>query len=118
MGQTGSAITVSPAMVAAKRMKKIHDQLEESGASKHLEAAFEMALFGTGVMKGPFAVVEMSNWNDDGEYDPMFKVPQVSHVSVWNFYQIQMLTTWMAQYVIERHKMSRSQLRALKKHIL
>ena len=47
-----------------------------------------MSLFGTGVMKGPFAVdKEYPNWNEDGEYDPMFKtVPQVSHVSVWNFY--------------------------------
>ena len=120
VGQTGSAITVSPAMVAAKRMqKKIHDQLEESGASKHLRStAFEMALFGTGVMKGPFAVdKEYPNWNDDGEYDPMFKtVPQVSHVSVWNFYPDPDANNMdEAQYVIERHKMSRSQLRALKK---
>ena len=56
-------------MIAAKKMqKKIHDQLEESGATKHLRnAAFEMALFGTGVMKGPFAVdKEYPNWNDDG----------------------------------------------------
>ena len=38
-------------MIAAKKMqKKIHDQLEESGAGKHLRnAAFEMALFGTGL---------------------------------------------------------------------
>ena len=120
VGQTGSAITVSPAMVAAKRMqKKIHDQLEESGASKHLRStAFEMALFGTGVMKGPFAVdKEYPNWNEDGEYDPMFKtVPQVSHVSVWNFYPDPDANNMdEAQYVIERHKMSRSQLRALKK---
>ena len=58
-------------MVAAKKMqKKIQDQLEESNASKHLRnTAFEMALFGTGVMKGPFAVdKEYPHWNDDGEY--------------------------------------------------
>jgi len=56
-GLTPSAITFSPAMIAAKKMqKKIHDQLEESGATKHLRnSAFEMSLFGTGVMKGPFA---------------------------------------------------------------
>ena len=44
-------------MVAAKKMqKKIHDQLDESGATKNLRSsAFEMALFGTGIMKGPFA---------------------------------------------------------------
>ena len=120
VGKTGTAITVSPALVAAKRMqKKIHDQLEESGASKHLRStAFEMALFGTGVMKGPFAIdKEYPNWDDEGEYNPLIKtVPQVSHVSVWNFYPDPDANNMdEAQYVIERHKMSRSQLRALKK---
>jgi len=99
--------------------KKIQDQLEESSASKHLRStAFEMALFGTGVMKGPFAVdKEYPSWNDNGEYEPTIKtVPQVSHVSVWNFYPDPDANNMEeAQYVIERHKMSRSQLRALKK---
>ena len=120
VGKTGTAITFSPAMVAAKKMqKKIHDQLEESGASKHLRStAFEMALFGTGVMKGPFAVdKEYPNWDDEGEYTPIIKtVPQVSHVSVWNFYPDPDANNMdEAQYVIERHKLSRTQLRALKK---
>ena len=119
-GQTPTAIEFSPAMVAAKKMqKKIHDQLEESGASKSLRSsAFEMALFGTGVMKGPFAEdKEYANWNDDGEYDPLFKtIPKVSHVSIWNFYPDPDANNMdEAQYVIERHKMSRSQLRNLKK---
>ena len=120
VGKTPTAITFSPAMVAAKNMeKKIHDQLEESGASKHLRStAFEMALFGTGVMKGPFAVdKEYPSWDDEGDYDPTIKtVPQVSHVSVWNFYPDPDANNMdEAQFVIERHKMSRSQLRALKK---
>ena len=53
VGKTPTAITFSPAMIAAKAMeKKIMDQLEESGANKHLRStAFEMSLFGTGVMK-------------------------------------------------------------------
>ena len=119
-GLTPTAVTFSPALVAAKKMqKKIHDQLEESGASKHLRnSAFEMALFGTGVMKGPFASdKEYPNWNEDGEYDPKFKtVPQVEHVSVWNFYPDPDANSMdETQYVIERHKMSRSQLRNLKK---
>ena len=119
-GKTPTAIAFSPAMIAAKKMqKKIHDQLDESGASKHLRnAAFEMALFGTGVMKGPFAVdKEYPNWDEDGNYDPLFKtVPQVSHVSVWNFYPDPDANNMdEAQYVIERHKMSRTQLRNLKK---
>ncbi len=119
-GATPTAITFSPAMVAAKKMqKKIHDQLEESSANKYLRStAFEMALFGTGVMKGPFAVdKEYPNWDDNGEYDPVFKtVPQVSHVSVWNFYPDPDANNMdEAQYVIERHKMSRTQLRSLKR---
>ena len=119
-GTTPSAVTFEPAMIAAKKMqKKIQDQLEESNASKHLRStAFEMALFGTGVMKGPFAVdKEYPNWSDEGEYSPVFKtVPQVSHVSVWNFYPDPDASNMdEAQFVIERHKMSRTQLRALKK---
>ncbi|BCV03477.1 MAG: hypothetical protein CM15mV68_080 [uncultured marine virus] len=69
-GKTPTAIEFSPAMIAAKKMqKKIHDQLEESGANKNLRSsAFEMALFGTGIMKGPFAKdKEYPNWDDDGE---------------------------------------------------
>jgi len=120
VGKTPTAVTFSPAMIAAKNMQKqIHDQLEESNANKHLRStAFEMALFGTGVMKGPFAVdKEYPNWDDEGEYSPVFKtVPQVSHVSVWNFFPDPDANNMdEAQYVIERHKLSRTQLRALKK---
>ena len=71
-GTTPTSVTFSPAMIAAKKMqKKIQDQLDESSASKHLRStAFEMALFGTGVMKGPFAVdKEYPSWDDEtGEY--------------------------------------------------
>ena len=120
VGKTPTAVTFSPAMIAAKAMqKKIQDQLEESSANKHLRStAFEMALFGTGIMKGPFAVdKEYPNWDEEGEYSPRIKtVPQVSHVSVWNFYPDPDANNIdEAQYVIERHKMSRSQLIGLKK---
>lgn len=119
-GLTPSAITFSPAMVAAKKMeKKIHDQLEESNANKQLRSlAFECSLFGTGVMKGPFAVdKEYPDWSEDGNYNPTIKtVPQSSHVSVWNFYpDPDAVNMDEASYVVERHKLSRSQLRALKK---
>ena len=120
VGKTPTAVTFSPAMVAAKSMEKqIMDQLQESGASKQLRStAFEMALFGTGVMKGPFAVdKEYPNWDDEGNYSPIFKtVPSTSHVSVWNFFPDPDAANMdEAQYVIERHKMSRTQLRGLKK---
>jgi len=119
-GKTPTAITFHPAMIAAKKMeKKIHDQLQESNANTHLRnTAFEMALFGTGIIKGPFALdKEYPNWSDEGEYEPLFKtVPLVSHVSIWNFFPDPDANNMEeAQYVFERHKMSRSQLRGLKK---
>jgi len=118
-GSTPTSVTFHPAMVAAKKMeKKVHDQLNESGASKHLRSmAFEMALLGTGVMKGPFAVdKEYPNWDDNGDYDPLIKtVPSTNHVSVWDFYPDPEASSMDdAEYVVERHKMSRNQIRALK----
>ena len=118
-GTTPTTVSFHPALVAAKKMeKKIHDQLQESGASKHLRSmAFEMALLGTGVMKGPFAVdKEYPSWNENGEYEPLVKtVPECGNVSVWNFYPDPEATSMDdAEYVVERHKMSRNQLRALK----
>ena len=117
--ESPTQITFHPAMVAAKKMeKKIHDQLEESNARKELRnAAFETALFGTGIMKGPFAVdKEYPNWSDEGEYSPVTKtVPKCSSVSIWNFYPDPDASNMDdAEYVVERHKMSRTQMRALK----
>ena len=119
-GVTPTSVTFSPAMVAAKKMeKKIHDQLDESSASKHLRSvAFEMALFGTGVMKGPFGTnKEYPHWDEDGKYNPLIKtVPELSSVSIWNFYwDADANNTEECQYVIERHKLNRSQVRALKR---
>jgi len=119
VGRLPSSINFSPALVAAKKMqKKIHDQLEESGANKQLRlSSFELALFGTGIMKGPFAVnKEYPSWNDEGEYQPTIKtVPSTSHVSLWNFYPDPDAANMdEAEYIVERHKLSRSQVRALK----
>jgi len=118
-GTTSTTVTFHPAMIASKKMeKKIHDQLNESGASVHLRSmAFEMALLGTGVMKGPFAVdKEYPNWDAEGNYDPLVKtVPECSHVSAWDFYPDPEASSMEdAEYVVERHKMSRTQLRSLK----
>jgi len=119
-GATPTSVTFHPAMVAAKKMqKKIMDQLDESNANKQLRsAAFEMALFGTGIMKGPFAVdKEYPRWDEEGKYNPIIKtMPQTSHVSVWNAYpDPDASNTDEMQYFIERHKMSSTQLRGLKK---
>jgi hypothetical protein len=119
-GTTQETVTVHPAMVAAKNMeKKIHDQLEESFATKHLrKTAFELTLFGTGVMKGPFAVdKEYPKWTETGEYKPVNKtIPAVGAVSCWNFYPDPDADCMEeCEFTIERHKMGRSQLRKLKK---
>ena len=118
-GRTATEVTLHPAMISAKKMeKKIHDQLEESNANKQLRvAAFECALFGTGVMKGPFAVDKEYPKYVEGEYKPIVKtIPQTSSVSIWNFYPDPDAANMdEAEYVIERHKMSRTQLRALKR---
>tara|TARA_R110002096_G_scaffold210945_2_gene398334 strand:- start:978 stop:3182 length:2205 start_codon:yes stop_codon:yes gene_type:complete len=118
--QTQSAVQFSPALIAAKKMeKKIKDQLEESAATKHLRfSTFESVLFGTGIMKGPFAFnKEYPNWDDEGKYVPITKtVPKVEYTSIWNFYpDPDAMNIEDAMYVIERHRMTRTQMRALKK---
>jgi hypothetical protein len=118
-GKTPTSLTFTPAQEAAKKMhKKILDQLEESSASKHLRStAFEMALFGTGILKGPFALEkEYPNWTDEGVYEPAIKtVPRVENVSIWNFYpDAESKNMEECEYVIQRHKLSHSEVRALK----
>ena len=119
-GLTQTAITFHPAMIAAKKMeKKIRDQLEESGATKHLRfSAFECVLLGTGIMKGPFAAdKEYARWSKGGKYDPIIKTtPRVEHVSIWNYYPDPDANSMdNATYIIERHRLSRPQLRELTK---
>jgi hypothetical protein len=120
MGTSPTSVNYNPAMIAAKRMeKKIHDQLEESEATKQLRSAvFEMPLFGTGIMKGPMAVnKEYPDWDEEGNYTPTTKtVPTVSYVSVWDWYpDPDAATVSDCQYSTQRHKMNRSQLRELKR---
>jgi len=120
MGSSPTSVNYNPAMLAAKRMeKKIHDQLDESEATKQLRsAAFEMPLFGTGIMKGPMAVdKEYPDWDEEGNYTPITKtVPKVSYVSVWDWYPDPDASTVSdCQYSIQRHKLNRSQLRDLKR---
>ena len=57
-----------------------------------------------------------ANWDEEGNYSPVFKtIPQTTSVSIWNFYpDPDAATMEEAEYIVERHKMSRSQLRALK----
>lgn len=119
-GLTPGSITFEPAKDAARKMEKvIHDQLEEANASKSLRSTvFEMALFGTGCYKGPFAVdKEYPRWNEQGEYDPIFKtIPSVEYVSIWDVYPDPDARNMAeAEKFIQRHRLSKTDLRALKR---
>lgn len=119
-GKTPSSYTFEPALEAARRMElKMHDQLEEADASKHLRSVVhEMCLFGTGIWKGPFAQdKEYPRWDDSGVYTPKFlTIPELGHVSIWNCYpDPDARNKTECEYWIERYRMTRSQLRALKK---
>lgn len=119
-GRTPESATWEPLKMAAKKMeRKIQDQLAESNASMHLRNfAFELCMLGTAVMKGPFAYdKEYPNWDQQGKYIPEKKtIPRSTQVSIWNFYpDADAKNMAECDYVIERHKMSRSNLRDLKK---
>jgi hypothetical protein len=117
------AFTYEPAKVAAQKLeRKMHDQLDASEGSKHLRSvAFETALFGTGILKGPFAYdKEHPRWDDDGNYDPIKEtIPKVEYVSCWDFYpDPDARNATEMEYAVQRHRMSRTQLRGLKKRPL
>ena len=117
------ALEISPAQKAARRMEKlIHDQIEESnGASEIRNSLFEAALFGTGIVKGPFNFNKTLNrWTtEDGErsYSPVsVRVPRIEFVSIWDFFPDPNATTMAeCEYVFHRHRMNRTQLRSLSK---
>jgi hypothetical protein len=118
-GKLPTQITFSPAQISARKMdKKIRDQLDESRATTHLRStAFECALFGTGVMKGPFAIdKEYPRW-EEGKYKPIMKtMPKAEHVSVWNSYvDPDANNIEESSYFIERHKLSKTKLLELKR---
>tara|TARA_Y100000994_G_scaffold225967_1_gene208634 strand:+ start:102 stop:2303 length:2202 start_codon:yes stop_codon:yes gene_type:complete len=118
-------LEMSPAKEAARQMQKlIHDQIEESNGSSELRnAIFEAALFGTGIVKGPFNHNKtLGRWvknSDTGEreYNPLLvRVPRIEFVSVWDFFPDPSATTIdECEYTFHRHKLNRSQLRALAK---
>lgn len=113
---------ISPAQKAALRMEKvIHDQLTDTNAVNVLRnSVFESCLLGTGVVKGPFNFYKrVHNWerSENGErfYNPTEKtVPRVEMVSVWDFHPDPSATSIDdCEYVIQRHRLNRQQLRAL-----
>ena len=112
---------ISPAKEAALKMEKvIQDQLTESNSVSTIrDSIFESVLLGTGVVKGPFTYNKtVHKWEKNGEdrdYTPYYKdVPKIEAVSCWDLYPDPMATEVEdCDYVIQRHKMTRSQLRNL-----
>ena len=113
---------ISPAQIAALNMEKtIHDQLLDTNAvNVFRKAIFESSLLGTGIIKGPFNFYKrVHQWgrDDDGEreYQPYEKVvPRIEMVSAWDFHPDPSATSIDdCEYVIERHRLNRQQLRAL-----
>ena len=104
--------------------KLIHDQIEESNGSSELRSSiFEAALFGTGIVKGPFNFNKtIGRWTKDEttnerKYNPLsVRVPRIEFVSIWDFFPDPSATTIEeCEYSFHRHKLNRSQLRALSK---
>ena len=119
---TAESIQVSPAKEAARRLEKlIHDQIEESnGASEIRNALFESALFGTGIVKGPFNFNKTLNrWEEDEDGNRAHKpvdvrVPRIEFVSIWDFFPDPNATNINeAEYVFHRHRMNRTKIRSL-----
>ena len=115
-------LELNPAQKAARRMEKlIHDQIEESnGASEIRNSLFEASLFGTGIVKGPFNFNKtLHKWEQDEEgsriYSPVdVRVPRLEFVSIWDFFPDPSATNISeCEYVFHRHRMNRTQLRAL-----
>jgi len=118
----------SPADEAADALNvEIQDQLTESNAQIELrKAILQAAQLGSGCIKGPFIIEkEYPNWTTDEEagedaprsYTPEFKiVPDLEYRSIWDIYPDPNATCADdAEYLVDRHLMSRSQIRLLKK---
>ena len=118
----GGEPQISPAQKAALNLEKlIHDQLTDTDAVTVLrDAIFESCMLGTGIVKGPFnSFKRIHKWqtNDNGDktYQPYEKlVPRIEYVSLWDFHPDPSATSIEdCEYVIQRHRMNRQQLRAL-----
>ena len=122
---TGSP-QIEPARMAAEQMQKlIHDQLEESKAITIMRHVFfEMALMGTGILKGPFTDTKEDHAfstaeDDEGNVErvhatKMKTVPSIEAVSCWDFYPDPNATTMDdCDYVIQRHSYNKAQFEDL-----
>jgi len=115
-------IQMSPAQESATAMDNmIQDQLVECGAKSVVRRLLtEQVIYGACVAKGPFTETRtIHDWKlgEDGkmEYVPIYKdSPKIDFVSCWNFYpDPDAATLQECEYVIQRHLLSRSQIRKL-----
>ena len=117
---------IEPARKAAEAMQKLlHDQLEESRAITIMRHVFfEMALLGTGILKGPFTDLKEYNSFDSAEDDEgneinirvkkVKTVPSIEAVSCWDFYPDPNATNINdCDYVIQRHSYNKQQFQDL-----
>jgi len=114
-----TAVEVDVALLSAKKMqKKIQDQLRASFADKHLRhCVFEAVNLGTGCIKGPIAVNDIiAEVDEQGNETPKpIMKPKIEAVSIWNMYfDPDSRCVEDCDYIIQRHKLSMSQLRTLK----
>lgn len=116
---TPTGVEVDPALLSAKKMqKKIQDQLRESNGDKHLRhCSFEVVNLGTGCIKGPIATHDVITTVDEqgNETPKPIKIPKIEAVSIWNIYpDPDARCVEDCDYIIQRHKLSMTQLRTLK----
>ena len=111
---------IEPARMAAEQMQKlIHDQLEESRAITIMRHVFfEMALLGTGILKGPFTDTKDYNLfstaeDEEGNVTRVHAtktkaVPSIEAVSCWDFYPDPNASNINdCDYVIQRHSFNK-----------
>lgn len=120
-GTNPNRIILKPAEEAAAfANRRIHDQFEETTAvTTFRQALFEAPLFGTAIVKGPFGFSkEQPEWDEEGTYIGKKKlIPKLTAVSIWDiFVDPEARTQDEIEWIIQRHKLSETQLLALKKH--
>ncbi len=117
---------LTPADEAAYKMEKtIIDQLEEGDFKREARRAmWQIAVLGTGVLKGPMTYSQVSHaWEKNkfsgvNEYKPLvIKKPRLFYVSTWNFYPDPVATrVEECRWVVERHKYTHSAIAELKRY--
>ncbi len=123
VGDEADAILKDARDKAEAMEREINDQLVETNyQAKAREALHDAALFGTGILKGPVVIGNVrKKWQEqDGQQILSIEEvlePTVDYVSIWDFYPDMSATRYDdAEYVFERHYMTKRELRNLAKN--